>query len=104
MTGRDDRYSFEMKRRGVPKDLFDASRQVTCPECGHSFNLFYSRAKLCTGCVHAINGCEFARCTHCDTEFPLTNFMSKYSSRRTSNYIESLINNYHDTFGERPGR
>ncbi|MCS3923153.1 hypothetical protein [Methanosalsum natronophilum] len=104
MSERDERYNSELKRRGVPKDLFDASRQVTCPECGQSFNLFYSRAKLCTGCIHAVNGCEFARCIRCDTEFPLTDFMNKAKSRRTSTYLESLINNYHNTFGERPGR
>jgi hypothetical protein len=101
---RNERYSYEMKRRGVSKDLFDANRMVTCPSCGNSFSLFYSRAKLCTGCPDSVRGCEFARCTHCDTEFPLNNHMSQRSSRATSNYLGSVVRRYHDTFGERLGR
>lgn len=101
---RDERYSFELQRKGVNKNFYDANRMLLCPECGRSFNLFYSRAKLCTGCPSLVRGCELARCTHCHTEFPLRNFMSKRSTRMTANYIESVIKRYHHTFGERPGQ
>lgn len=99
---RDERYSDELKRRGVSKNLFDANRMITCPKCGTSFSLFYSRAKLCTGCPSSITGCENARCTNCDSEFPLNNFMSKTSSRITSNYMGSVVQRYQDTFGYSP--
>lgn len=101
---RDDRYSFELERRGVNKQFYDANRMLLCPECGQSFSLFYSRAKYCTDCPSLAKGCELARCTHCHTEFPLNNFMSKASSRTTSNYIGSVVKRYNNTFGERPGR
>ncbi|MEL4305410.1 hypothetical protein [Methanococcoides sp. LMO-2] len=96
---RDERYSEELKRKGVSKNLYDANRNVTCPQCGTTFNLFYSRAKLCTGCPESVNGCEHARCVHCDTEFPLNNFMSGMSSRTMSNYLGSVVKRYQDTFG-----
>ena len=101
---RDERYSFELQRKGVNKTFYDANRMLLCPECGKSFNLFYSRAKICAGCPSLIRGCERACCTHCHTEFPLTNFMSKSATRTTSNYIGSVIKRYHSTFGEKPGQ
>ena len=101
---RDERYSSELQRRGVSKQFYDSNATLTCPECGNSFNLFYSRAKYCTGCPESIKGCQYARCTHCDTEFPFRSFMSKKSSKITSNYLGSIIQRYHNTFGERPGR
>ncbi|QLC49713.1 hypothetical protein HWN40_05340 [Methanolobus zinderi] len=101
---RNERYSSELQRRGVNKSFYDANKVLLCPECGRSFNLFYSRAKLCAGCPSLVRGCELARCTHCHTEFPLRNHMSKRATRTTSNYIESIVKRYHDTFGERPGQ
>lgn len=101
---RDDRYTLDMQRRGVNKQFYDANRMLLCPECGTSFNLFYSRAKFCSDCPSLLNGCELARCTHCHTEFPLQKFMSKTSSRMTSDFIGSVVKRYHNTFGERPGR
>lgn len=97
---REERLTSEMKRYGVNKNLFDSNRPVTCPSCGNSFNLFYSRAKVCTGCPKSVTGCELARCVYCDTEFPLNNIMSKFDSRRTSNYLGSVVKRYYDIFGE----
>ena len=103
-ASRDDRYSFDLERRGVSKTFYDSNKMVLCPSCGKSFSLFYSRVKLCTGCPQSISGCENARCVYCDTEFPLNDFMSKASSRVTSNYLGSVVKRYQDTFGERIGR
>lgn len=97
---RDNRYSYELQRRGVNKQFYDANRMILCPECGTSFSLFYSRAKYCADCPSLVRGCELARCTNCHKEFPLKNYMSKTSSRTTSNYIESVVNRYNRTFGE----
>lgn len=101
---RDERYSPELQRKGVNKQFYDSNRMLLCPECGRSFSLFYSRAKLCTGCPSLARGCELARCIYCHTEFPLRDTMSKTATRRTSNYIGSVVKRYQNTFGERPGQ
>lgn len=96
---RDERYTEDLQRRGVSKNFYDANGMITCPDCGTSFSLFYSRAKLCTGCPSSITGCEYARCTHCDSEFPLNNIMSKTSTRAASDYMGSVVKRYNSTFG-----
>jgi hypothetical protein len=101
---RDDRYSIDLQRRGVSKQFYDSNRMVTCPECGKTFNLFYSRAKLCSGCPKSVTGCELACCVNCHTEFPLNSVMSKGASRMTTSYMDSVIKRYHGTFGEDPRR
>ena len=93
-----------MKRKGVTPAFFEANKDVTCPRCERTFNLFYSRIKMCTSCREAIEGCEFARCPYCDSEFLIKSLLPEKTSARLSNYFPRVIRKYHEDFGIKPGR
>lgn len=97
---RNDRYSIELQRIGVSKRFYTSNKIIQCPECGHSFNLFYSRAKYCSSCPEVSRNCQFARCTNCHEEIPLNQFLNEKEAKLTSKFIGSVINRYQNTFGK----
>lgn len=40
----------EERAAGIHKDLKIAARRFLCPNCGHEFSLFQSRAVACKSC------------------------------------------------------
>ncbi|MEM4587613.1 MAG: hypothetical protein QXP17_02715 [Candidatus Jordarchaeales archaeon] len=47
------------------------SKLVSCPKCGFSFDVSYSRVFACSGCSSsALGDCGFIRCPRCKHEFP----------------------------------
>ena len=93
----------EMARRGVTPQLLRTTKQITCPKCGKSFSLFQSRAIACVGCPKSGTSCNYARCIHCDTEFPLTaepNWVAnRVGEKNLSNYMNNIVNNYNTSVG-----
>jgi len=94
------------RQSGITPRLKTATKQIKCPRCGHSFNLFQSRAIACKGCRHAALGCEKARCLHCDFEFPLNGpfVPSDQGQRNLSTYMNAIIDNYYKSVGKKPSR
>jgi DNA-directed RNA polymerase subunit RPC12/RpoP len=95
-----------MKQVGVSHKLLKTTKRLECPRCGREFSLFQSRAIACKGCKFATTSCKFARCPHCDYEFPLSSLWvdSKEKEKVLSNYMNAVIKNYHDSVGQKPSR
>jgi hypothetical protein len=94
----------EMARRGITPQLLRTTKQITCPKCGKSFSLFQSRAIACVGCPKSGTSCDYARCIHCDTEFPLISeskwVANKVGERNLSTYMNNIVNNYNTSVGK----
>jgi hypothetical protein len=94
----------EMARSGITPHLLRTTKQITCPRCGKSFSLFQSRAIACVGCPKSGTNCTFARCIHCDTEFPLKSepnwAANRAGERDLSNYMNGIVNNYNASVGK----
>jgi hypothetical protein len=95
-----------MKQVGVSNKLLKTTKRLDCPRCGREFSLFQSRAIACKGCKFATMNCKFARCPHCDYEFPLSAIWvdSKEKEKVLSDYMNNIIRNYHDSVGQKPSR
>ncbi|MCD6509899.1 MAG: hypothetical protein J7L11_05890 [Thermoprotei archaeon] len=49
------------------------TKKVTCPNCGSTFDISYSRGVMCTGCKYSVFGnCGYVVCPRCGHEFPLS--------------------------------
>jgi len=49
--------------------------RITCPKCGFTFDISYSRAVSCMGCPYATFGnCGYIRCPRCGHEFPYPSY------------------------------
>ncbi len=64
--------------------------------------MFQSRAIACRGCPSANKDCKFVRCPHCDSHFPIDGTLvnSKEKGHFMSNYMNSIVNNYYNSFGK----
>ena len=91
----------EMARAGVTPQLLSSTHRFTCPRCGKEFSLFQSRAIACRACPQANRNCKFVRCIHCDNEFQINGFIvnTKEKEKFLSNYMRSVVDNYHTSFG-----
>jgi len=96
----------ELARAGVTPELMNTTRRFQCPNCGKEFSLMQSRAIACRGCRFASTNCRFARCPHCDTEFPMQQVITKnkYGEKYLANYMNNILGNYYNNFGKRNSR
>ena len=92
----------EMARAGVTPQLLRTTKQITCPKCGKQFSLFQSRAIACAGCPKSSTNCQYARCIHCDTEFPLvqTHTKNDAGSKFLSDYMNNIVGTYNKSVGK----
>ncbi|MGE4274951.1 MAG: hypothetical protein AB7E27_02670 [Candidatus Methanomethylophilaceae archaeon] len=93
----------EMARAGITPQLLSSTHRFKCPNCGKEFSLFQSRAIACRSCPKANQNCRFARCVHCDKEFPMQGFVvnTKEKEKFLANYMDKTVNHYYNNFGYR---
>ncbi|QLH74513.1 MAG: hypothetical protein HPY73_02970 [Methanomassiliicoccales archaeon] len=96
----------EMRRAGVTPQLMKTTKRLKCPRCGKEFSLFQSRAIACVGCPKSTTSCRFARCVHCDQEFPLQEFnvQTKEQEQFVSRYMNDIVANYRRSVGKEKNR
>ena len=96
----------EMARAGMTPQLLKTTKRIKCPRCGKEFSLFQSRAIACVGCPKSTTNCRYARCVHCDQEFPLQEFnaSSKEQEAFVANYMNDILANYRKSVGKERNR
>ncbi|MCE5296882.1 MAG: hypothetical protein WC375_08600 [Methanomassiliicoccales archaeon] len=96
----------ELRRAGVTPELMKTTKRLKCPRCGKEFSLFQSRAIACVGCPKSTTNCRYARCVHCDQEFPLQDFnvATKEQEQFVSRYMNGILANYRDSVGKTKNR
>ncbi|HSV42540.1 MAG TPA: hypothetical protein VLH13_03915 [Methanomassiliicoccales archaeon] len=96
----------ELARAGVTPQLMKTTKRIKCPRCGKEFSLFQSRAIACVGCPKSTTNCRFARCVHCDQEFPLQDFnvKTKEQEQYVSHYMNDILANYRNSVGKTKNR
>lgn len=96
----------EMARRGVTPQLLSTTKRIQCPRCGKEFSLYQSRAIACVGCPKSTTNCRYARCVHCDQEFPLQDFnvANKQQEQFVSRYMNDILANYRQSVGKNRNR
>ena len=98
----------EMARRGITPQLLRTTKQIICPKCGKTFSLFQSRAIACVGCPKSGTSCNYARCIHCDAEFPLTAerkwVANRVGEKNLSNYMNNIVRTYNTSVGKNRNR
>ena len=95
----------EERAAGVNNDLKVAARRYLCPNCGHEFSLFQSRAVACKYCPQASQNCPNVRCPYCDSEFPIAGFVVPGNDRADQNiinsYTDEVFNRWADSYNRR---
>jgi hypothetical protein len=96
----------ELRRAGVTPELMKTTKRLKCPRCGKEFSLFQSRAIACVGCPKSYTNCRYARCVHCDQEFPLQDFnvQTKEQEQFVSRYMNGILSNYRESVGKTKNR
>ena len=92
----------EERAAGIHKDLKIAARRFLCPNCGHEFSLFQSRAVACKACPKANQNCPYVRCPYCDSEYPIKGFIvpdSKEDQVHMSANADKVFNKWQDSYG-----
>jgi hypothetical protein len=56
------------------------------------------------GCPKSGTNCNYARCIHCDVEFPLTSepnwVANRVGEKNLSNYMNNIVNTYNTSVGK----
>lgn len=104
----DEDLVLEERQAGINGNLKVAARRYLCPNCGHEFSLFQSRAVACKYCPQANRRCPNVRCPYCDKEFPIAGFVvpgenNRVDARTMNDYSDEVFNRWADTYNRRRG-
>lgn len=95
----------EEKAAGIDAKLKVAARRYLCPKCSREFSLFQSRAVACKYCPKASDRCPNVRCPYCDSEFPISGFITPAGSRSDeriiNDYTDDIFNRWADRYNHR---